>query len=622
MESVPVSNLLSATLRRSGAAVLATLVLAGAVHARQSPGTQRAEALLGGSGAFLAAMSAQGQHDMRAAAGFYRDLLRADPGNRPVLERAFIAELADGNLPEAFRLAEQVTAREGANPLAYATLAVRALKNRQYQSARTLLGRASGGRGRTTDLTVALLTAWAHVGSGDLKKALEIVDRFSAPELAAYRNFFGGLMAEVARKPEDAQKRLTVAYRTEPGTLRVADAYARHISRAGEIENAIKVYGEWDSRNAGQPFVRNQLTELRAGRPLPPLAQTVQQGAAEVLYGLGAVGNSAREAETSLVFMQLAAYLNPEDELVQVTIAELFEQIRQWERSGDVFAKIPATSPFRIRSLLGTVISFERRERTDDAITSLTTLLAEKPDELEAVDMLAGLYRSKKKYAESIAVYSKALNRIDKPQTAHWNLFFGRGVAFERNKEWTKGEPDFLKALDLLPATVKTAREKYERAQVLNYLAYSWVDQGLNIEKSFDMLKEAVSLAPEDGAIVDSLGWAYYRLGKYGDAVKQLERAIELKPGDPTINDHLGDAYWKIGRVNEAYFKWNHARDLKPEPDELVPILRKIQFGLDEIPPPPIPRELLGNGPDGFPPPPPVITGPPVPIVPEKGNGG
>jgi Flp pilus assembly protein TadD len=117
---------------------------------------------------------------------------------------------------------------------------------------------------------------------------------------------------------------------------------------------------------------------------------------------------------------------------------------------------------------------------------------------------------------------------------------------------------------------------------VLNYLAYSWVDQGLNIDRSFDMLKEAVALAPEDGAIVDSLGWAYYRLGKYDDAVRELERAIELKPGDPTINDHLGDAYWKVGRTGEAYFKWNHARDLKPEPDELPPILRKIQFGLDD----------------------------------------
>lgn len=546
---------------------------------------------MGGSGSFLAALSAQSQRDMRSAAKFYKELLRTDPSNAPLLERAFIAELSDGNLVEAFRYAERALEKNVSNPLAQATLGVRAIKQRQYQNARSHLAKAGGARGRNSDLTIALLTAWSHVGSGDLKQALEIVDRFNAPELGAYRNFFGGMMADVAGNRTEANKRLTAAYKSEPGTLRVADAFARLQSRIGNREDAIKVYGEWENRNSGQPFVKQQLEELRAGRALPPLATNVAEGAAEVLYGLGATGGSGREAETSLIFMQLANYLNPDDDLVKVSIGELFEQMRQWERSGDVFSRIGDKSPYRTRSLLGRVIAYERLDKTDDAITTLTTLLAESPDELDAVDMLGGLYRTKKRLPESIEVYSKAIDRLAKPERSHWNLFFGRGVAYERNKEWTKGEPDFLKALELLPATVRGAREKYERAQVLNYLAYSWVDQGLNIDRSFEMLKEAVALAPEDGAIVDSLGWAYYRLGRYEDAVRELERAIELKPGDATINDHLGDAYWKVGRRPEAFFKWNHARDLKPEPEELPKILSKMQRGLDDVPPP-FPTEL------------------------------
>jgi len=117
---------------------------------------------------------------------------------------------------------------------------------------------------------------------------------------------------------------------------------------------------------------------------------------------------------------------------------------------------------------------------------------------------------------------------------------------------------------------------------VLNYLGYSWVDQGLNLDKAIEMIRKAVSLRPNDGYIVDSLGWAYYRLGRYDDAVRELERAIELRPEDPVINDHLGDAYWKVGRRLESYFQWGHAKDLKPEPEDLEKIKTKLQEGLKE----------------------------------------
>ncbi len=117
---------------------------------------------------------------------------------------------------------------------------------------------------------------------------------------------------------------------------------------------------------------------------------------------------------------------------------------------------------------------------------------------------------------------------------------------------------------------------------MLNYLGYSWVDQGLHLDEAFKMLRRAVELQPEDGYIADSLAWAHYKLGHYDEAVKLLERAIELKPGDPVINDHLGDAYWQVGRKLDAQFQWNHARDLNPDPEELPKILAKIEKGLPE----------------------------------------
>jgi Flp pilus assembly protein TadD len=108
---------------------------------------------------------------------------------------------------------------------------------------------------------------------------------------------------------------------------------------------------------------------------------------------------------------------------------------------------------------------------------------------------------------------------------------------------------------------------------------------GQNIDEAFKMLQRAVELAPRDGMIIDSLGWAYYRLARYDDAVRELEKAVELKAGDPVINDHLGDAYWKVGRKLEAKFQWTHAKDSNPEHEELVKILRKIDYGLEEAKP-------------------------------------
>ena len=115
---------------------------------------------------------------------------------------------------------------------------------------------------------------------------------------------------------------------------------------------------------------------------------------------------------------------------------------------------------------------------------------------------------------------------------------------------------------------------------VLNYLGYSWVDQGVHLDEGMDMIRRAVEQRPDDGYIVDSLGWAYFRTGNYDEAVKNLERAVELKPDDPTINDHLGDAYWRVGRTLEAHFQWSHAKDLKPEPEDLPKIEAKLKDGL------------------------------------------
>jgi tetratricopeptide (TPR) repeat protein len=119
---------------------------------------------------------------------------------------------------------------------------------------------------------------------------------------------------------------------------------------------------------------------------------------------------------------------------------------------------------------------------------------------------------------------------------------------------------------------------------VLNYLGYSWVDKGMNLTRALDMIQKAVQASPNDGYIIDSLGWAYYRLGRYSDAVTQLEQAATLRPNDPEINDHLGDAYWKVGRKLEAKFQWNVAYSMDTEGNVKARVAPKLKGGLDAAP--------------------------------------
>jgi tetratricopeptide (TPR) repeat protein len=566
-----------------GAAVLSAIFALGVASTSAAPLPARSNNGYGASGLFLAGVVANSARDTAAAAEYFREALRADPRNVGLLDQAFLAELVAGNVDEAFKLAERAVQRDKTNALAHVALGVRAIRAKQFDRARQSFDRA-GGTVREADLTISLLRAWAQVGAGDVGAALQSVDRFKDNELRGYRDFFGGLMADLGKRPGEAETRLGNAYKTENGIMRVADAYARLLSRRGKPAEARDVVVQWRARNPNQPYLDRQFKALEAGEALPPLVGSVAEGAAEVFYGLGAVGSASRDPMTAVIYLQLARYLAPKDEVIAITLGEFFEQLRQNARAAEIYETIPATSPLANRAALGRATSLERLEKTDEAISVLRTLLSAHPDDLDAADTLGAILRVKKRWVESIGVYDGAIKSVTRLEQRHWPLLFGRAIGYERSKQWPKAEADFLAALDLLPPKPRNPREAAERAQVMNYLAYSWVDMHMNIDKSFEMLREAVAMAPGDGAVVDSLGWAYFRLGRYEDAVRELERAILLKAGDPTINDHLGDAYWKIGRQREARFKWNQTLTLNPEPEDIEKIRKKLDTGLEDGP--------------------------------------
>jgi len=522
-------------------------------------------------GNYLSALIASADRDTPAAEVYYREALRDDPRNPDLLERAFAAALSNGDEASANALGERLLARDPNNNLARLAVAVHDIGQGQFAAARAHLASTDAMRAR--DVTTALLTAWCYAGQSDLRHALDALDRIHDRSVLAFRDYHAGLIAALLGNAAEAERRLKSAYDNDKSSLRFADGYARVLAAQGDVAGATKVYEDFSTIIPHHPLIERALADLKANHPLDPLVRSAKEGAAEALYGLGSAGSRQGDELPALVYLRLSLYLRPSSDLTAVTLASLFEQLRQGDQAIAAYQFVPSSSPLKMGADIQVALELDSTGKNDEATRRLTAIVAAHPHDVEALSALAELQRSAKKYVEAAATYDRAIAAVGIPQRDNWTLFYFRGICYERSKQWPKAEADFKEALELYP----------DQPLVLNYLGYSWVDQGLNLEEAFKMLRKAVELRPNDGYIVDSLGWAHFKLGQYAEATDTLERAVSLKPADPVLNDHLGDAYWRVNRRIEAHFQWNHARDMGPDPEDLPAILKKIEVGLPDL---------------------------------------
>jgi len=553
-----------------GTALAAFLVTSPVALSAQAP-TEQDLAGMTATGSYLAARHAGQLRDAATAATFYRMALKHDPKNTDLLDRTFLSLVVGGDIEESVKYAEHIAQVDKNDRIAQLVLGVHALKRKQYAAARSDLTQSI--RGPITDLTATLLSAWSLEGAGDSKRAIAAIDRLAGPDwYAIFKELHAGLIADLAGNKKEAGKRLEHAYKLDPTALRVVEAYGSWLSRNASPKEALAVFETFDKALPRHPLVVDAMDKLKASEKLPPLVGNAQAGGAEALYGLGASLGRRGGEDLGLVYLQLALFLEPNHPLALLSLADLYESLKKPEMAIKAYERIPANSPLHRNAQIQMATNLDVLDRADEAESHLSALIKEHPDDLEAIMALGNVQRGHKKFAECADTYSKAVALVPQPEKANWVLFYFRGICYERAHQWPKAEADLKKALDLFP----------DQPHVLNYLGYSWIDQGIHLDEGMDMIKRAVQQRPDDGYIVDSLGWAYYKLGKYDEAVKQLERAIELKPEDPTINDHLGDAYWRVGRKLEAHFQWAHARDLKPDPEDLPKIEAKLKNGLPE----------------------------------------
>ena len=524
------------------------------------------------TGNYLAGQQALTELRTHEAAKFFRDAAADQWNNSMVVDRAFLALAADGQVDDAADMAKHVLELEPDNDMAKLVIATQAFKQRRYDAAVAGLNKLDS---QTFEgVTGSILKAWALTGQNKIDDAFQSLDKLADGGLEDFLVFHRAIMADVSGRQADAIKYITDAHDADPYTADIVEAYARILGNAGKTQEAIDAIVQFEAQGLQHPII-TQVKQALANKQRPGLyAETAQAGAAEMFHSVGVAFARDGTSDVSMVLLRLGAYLNPRNDTIQLVIGQLYDTANQHELANAVYEGIPTASPMKAMAVVRVADNLDAMGDRPEAIRRLSNIVVTNPKDVDAISVLGDLYRSDKQYQAAADAYSKALGVTGGSTPGDWRFYYVRGIAYERSDKFPLAEKDFLRALDLNP----------NQPQVLNYLGYSWVDKGMNLTRALDMIQKAVQASPNDGYIIDSLGWAYYRLGRYSDAVTQLEQAATLRPNDPEINDHLGDAYWKVGRRLEAKFQWNVAYSMDTEGNVKARVAPKLKGGLDAAP--------------------------------------
>ncbi len=521
------------------------------------------------SGSYLVGLSAIRANDIEVAARFMNNAVNDDPDNVMLLDRALIADVSAGNIGRAGNLAWCLAALDERHPLANIVLGLEAFGNGRREAAleyfdlasSTAIGRLTGG----------LLSAWAYAAMQDSAQAFATLDRLGDNEIFnPYKTFYSAVIADVLRLDAKATSLYEQSLSQSGKSPRVVLAYGDFLRRIGRNEQAEQVYRTYLADEPGDPLVGEALLNLRNGNESGDFIGNARDGMAEAMFDLAGELNNALNHEMALAYARFALDIDPGLVAARLLLGDILSDMKRYEEANEIYGQIPASSPLYHDAQIRVALDLDTLGRIDDAAALLQHLSKSFAGDYGIFITLGDILRADSRFREAAESYSRAIALMGAPKTRQWALFYFRGISYERGGQWQKAEADFLRALELKP----------DQPRVLNYLAYSWLVQGHNLNKALDMIETAVRRRPDDGYIVDSLGWGYYCLGEYGTAVETLEHAVELTPADPVVNDHLGDAYWKVGRKREAVFQWSHARSDDPEPDLLERLDRKLEKGM------------------------------------------
>jgi tetratricopeptide (TPR) repeat protein len=553
--------------RRLSALACASLLLLGACATTQPKAEQAAATPAAAAdsayGMFLAGSAALNQGRNGDAAKFL-DLARSQSGDDPaVAERAFTAALMAGDLDKAAQLApDGPNASEPGRRLGRLAKVVAALADGKGKAAKEALG--GDGVGFPHRPAATLLAPWVAAASGDAEGSLV------RPQLRgdAGVDYFGQIgqawLYERAKRFDEAETDFKAVTASEtPSDIAIA-AYGGFLERRGRKPEAAALYAAALKRNPANLAMKAAKARAEGGKA-PPAAPSIKEGAAFALLAPAAAMISAKQDAIGLAYLRMALRLDPQRNDAWLMVGDILQQQGDPDGARAAYEKPKPGSAEFPAAQAKLAWSYQAAGDKEQALKLARAAAA--TGDYEGRLTLSDLLRSDERYPEAIELLNGLIADAKAPD---WQLYYARGQAYERSGQWPKAEADLQQALKLKP----------EEAELLNYLGYAWIDRGQHLTEALDMVKRAVAAEPRSGAITDSLGWAYYRLGDYKKATETLEQAVELEAGDPEINNHLGDAYWMVGRKDEAAFQWRRVLTLKPDDRVKADAEMKLASGL------------------------------------------
>jgi tetratricopeptide (TPR) repeat protein len=514
----------------------------------------------GATGEILTARFAESQNDLNYAADRFLQALANDPHSPDLLQQAFLTCLLAGR-PEALRLARLQPDVQAAQLL----VADSEAGNGNWDKAESLY--ATLPKQGLTQVLQPLLVAWAQQGGGKTDAALATLNPYvEGSKFKGIYALHAALIADMAKRAAEAARLYRLAQADFGATnLELAREVASWQNRQGFPADASKTL---EALADADPEFAIAMAGLKADAAHPQMHRATD-GIAEAYLALAAALSSQDNSDFSLVLIQLSLRLRPDLTAARLLAADILDARQHPSASLRILAPVATDDPLDPVVRVRRVTLLDRTGQSEEALRMLGQLAKDFPNSPEPPTMEGDILREKSRFADAAAAYDRAIALVPHPTRIDWPLFYDRGIALERSHNWTRAEADFQKALELSP----------DQPFVLNYLGYSWAEQGRNLAKARQMIQRALEERPNDGAIVDSLGWVMLKQGDVAGAITNLEHAVELEPEDATINGHLGDAYATAGRKLEAQYQWRLALSFKPEPDEVPKLQAKLREG-------------------------------------------
>lgn len=504
-------------------------------------------------GNFLVGRYAMAMGDVDTASRSLTSAASHDPAETDLREKAFLVAILNGDIEKAQAVSPQDATGVSRlmTGLVGAVTAVKAGKS--SQAVKALDGVLKTDK---DERTAALLRPYALAMNGDWKAAFDESgdEALNASDRGRLLVFL--IKAERARlfemkgRIKEADALYASLYQPGAASYVFGPDYAGFLERQGRKDEA-RIVWKAMAESSGDPVARLSLDRLDTPGAKPTPLPDLKASMAQALLLSATLYSSDRDNEMALANLRLSLHLDPSSDRARIFVGQVNQDLKDQAAAEAAWAGVASGSPYAGEATLRRTWSLRARGEAAEALKLVDTVLAASPDDIAFVAEKADLLHGQGKDEEALKVLNDRAARAGSDDFT-WQAWFIQAVVSDSLDRWPDAEAAITKARALAG----------DRPEILNFIGYGWISRDLKVKEGMELVRQAMSLSPRSGAIVDSLGWGYYKLGDYEQALTYIEQAVQMDPSDAEINEHLGDVYMALGRRTEARYEWQRVLTL------------------------------------------------------------